>query len=54
VAEAIRESSFGLMSPELAETLEAHAALLHQMGRDAEAKAKERMALSIRAHAPKK
>jgi len=54
IAEAIREVSLGTLSIELAETLEAHASVLHEMGRDAEAKSKEKMAASIRAHAPKK
>ena len=49
-AAKIREQALGIESPVLAQTLEAHAALLHQMGRDAEAKQKERMAAAIRAH----
>ena len=53
-AAKIREVTLGIMSPALADTLEAHALLLHQLGRDSEAKDKERMAASIRAHAAKK
>jgi tetratricopeptide (TPR) repeat protein len=53
-AAKIREITLGITSPALAETLEAHAVLLHQLGRDGEAKQKERMAASIRAHAAKK
>jgi tetratricopeptide (TPR) repeat protein len=54
LAEKVREKSLGLLSPELAETLEAHAALLRQLGRAAEAKPKERMAAAIRSHAGKR
>jgi tetratricopeptide (TPR) repeat protein len=50
-AEKIREKSSGLVSRELAETLDGHAALLRQMGREAEAKQKEKLAATIRAHA---
>ena len=50
----IREKTLGLISPEVAETLEAHAVLLRQMGRDSDAKKKEREAVAIRAHVAKK
>jgi len=53
-AAKIREIALGIMSPALADTLEAHALLLHQLGRDAEAKQKERMASAIRARTGKK
>jgi tetratricopeptide (TPR) repeat protein len=53
-AAKIREVSLGIMSPALADTLEAHALLLRQLGRDAEAKDKEHMAATIRAHLGKK
>jgi len=53
-AEKIREKTLGLLSVELAETLEAHAVLLHQLGREDEAKQKQRMAAAIRAHMGRK
>jgi tetratricopeptide (TPR) repeat protein len=53
-AEKIREISVGIMSAELADTLEAHAALLHQLGRDIEAKPKASLAAAIRAHLARK
>lgn len=53
-AEKIREQSLGISSPQLADTLEAHAALLRQLNREADAKLKERMAASIRALSRKK
>jgi tetratricopeptide (TPR) repeat protein len=53
-AAKIREITLGITSPALADTLEAHALLLHQLGRDSEAKQKERMAAAIRAHNGKK
>ncbi len=49
-AAKIREVTLGITSPALADTLEAHALLLRQLGRDGEAKQKERMAAAIRAH----
>ena len=54
LAGKIRELFLGITSPELADTLEAYASLLHQLGRDAEAKQKERLAAAIRARAGKK
>jgi tetratricopeptide (TPR) repeat protein len=53
-AAKIREITLGITSPALADTLEAHASLLHQLGRDQEAKQKERMAAAIRAHSGRK
>jgi tetratricopeptide (TPR) repeat protein len=53
-AAKIREITLGITSPALAETLEAHALLLRQLGRDSEARQKERMAAAIRAHAGSK
>jgi tetratricopeptide (TPR) repeat protein len=53
-AETIRENTLGILSPELADTLETHAILLHQLGRDKEAKDKERLAAEIRAHAKRR
>jgi tetratricopeptide (TPR) repeat protein len=53
-AAKIREITMGITSPALADTLEAYAALLHQLGRDGEAKPKERMAAAIRARTGKK
>ena len=52
-AAKIREQSLGLQSIQLAETLEAHAALLRLLGRDAEAKTKEKVAAAIRRSAIK-
>jgi tetratricopeptide (TPR) repeat protein len=53
-AAKIREITLGITSPALADTLEAHALLLHQLGRESEAKKKERMAAAIRARNGKK
>jgi tetratricopeptide (TPR) repeat protein len=52
-AEKIREKVLGISSMQFAETLEAHAALLRQLGHDKEAQQKERLAAAIRAHAKK-
>jgi tetratricopeptide (TPR) repeat protein len=49
LAEHVREKTLGISSPVFADTLEAHAALLRQVGRDADARKNERMAASIRA-----
>jgi tetratricopeptide (TPR) repeat protein len=54
LAEHIREQVLGISSPVFADTLEAHASLLHQLKRDDEAKRNERMAASIRALNKKK
>ena len=48
MAERIRERSKGITSPELAETLEGHATLLREMGRDLEADKDAKIAASIR------
>ncbi len=48
IAETIRERSKSITSPELAETLEGHATLLRQMGRNSDAETKEKMAAAIR------
>ena len=53
-AAKIREVTLGITSPALADTLEAHALLLHQLGRVDEAKQKERMAAAIRARTGRK
>lgn len=53
-AAKIREITLGITSPQLADTLEAYALLLHRMGRDAEAKQKERMAAAIRGRGERK
>ena len=48
LAEKIREKTLGITSPLLAETMEDHAALLKQMGRDREAARLETIAAAIR------
>jgi tetratricopeptide (TPR) repeat protein len=53
-AAKIREITLGITSLALADTLEAHAQLLRQLGQDGQAKQKERMAAAIRAHNGKK
>jgi tetratricopeptide (TPR) repeat protein len=53
-AAKIREITLGITSPALADTLEAHALLLRQLGRESEAKQREHMAAAIRAHNGKK
>jgi len=53
-AEKIRENTLGILSPELADTLEAHAVLLHQLGRERESKDKTALAARIRSHIAKK
>lgn len=53
MAEKIRELTLGVMSTEFAEVLEAHGALLRQMGRDKEAERDETLAAAIRRHEKK-
>ena len=48
LAEKIREGTLGIMSPILAKTMEDHAALLRQMGRDKEAERLITMSAAIR------
>jgi hypothetical protein len=48
LAEKIRERTLGIMSPALADTLEAHAAMLKEMGRDLEAVKDVTLAAAIR------
>ncbi len=48
LAEKIRENKLGITSPLLAQTLEDHASLLRQMGRDKEAEKLMTMAGAIR------
>jgi tetratricopeptide (TPR) repeat protein len=48
LAEKIREKTLGITSPLLAQTMEDHAALLKQMGRDKEAQRLEIMSAAIR------
>jgi hypothetical protein len=48
MAEKIRERTQGITSPALAETLEAHAALLKEMGRDLDAEKDLKIANAIR------
>jgi tetratricopeptide (TPR) repeat protein len=48
LAEKIRENTLGITSPLLAQTMEDHAALLKQMGRDKDAAGLETMAAAIR------
>src|ERR1019366_3114823 len=48
LAERIRERSLGIMSPAFADTLEAHAALLKELGRDKEAEKDAALAAAIR------
>jgi hypothetical protein len=50
LSEKIREITLGVMSPEFAESLEAHSALLKQMGRDKDADKDAAMAAAIRRH----
>jgi len=54
LAEKIEENTLGITSPELAETLEDHAALLKQLGRDKEAEHLITLSSAIRRSEKKK
>ncbi len=50
----LERSPEGILNPQLADALEAHAAVLRQLGREEEAKKKEKLASAIRAHTGRK
>ena len=54
LCEKIRESTVGLTSPQLAQTLEEHAALLKSMGRTKEADKLSALAAAIRRNQSRK
>lgn len=54
LAEKIREKTLGIMSSELADVLESHAAMLKSLSRDKEAARDATLAAAIRRHQPRK